>query len=52
MMRLACRILVGQLVINLGADERIILKSFLKRQGVIVWSGFVFIGKGTSCGLL
>jgi hypothetical protein len=37
---------------NLGADERIILKPFLKKQGVIVCIGFVFTGTGTSCGLL
>jgi hypothetical protein len=51
-MRIAYRILVGQLVMNIGVDERIILKSFLKKQGVTVWTGFVFIGIGTSCGLL
>jgi hypothetical protein len=51
-MRTAYRILVKHLVLNLGADERIILKPFLKKQGVIVWIVFVFTGIGTSCGLL
>jgi hypothetical protein len=37
---------------DLGVDSTTILKWFLKRQGVKMWTGFMWLKKGTSGGLL
>jgi hypothetical protein len=37
---------------DLGVDGRIILKCMLKKKGVRVWAGFIWLRTGTSGGLL
>jgi len=53
----AYRILVGKLewrnsLEDLGVDGRIILEWILGKWGVWMWTGFIWLGIGTSGGLL
>jgi hypothetical protein len=56
-MRTAYKILVrnlkeGDYLEDPGIDRRIIFRLILKKQGVIMWTGFIWFRMGTSSGLL
>jgi hypothetical protein len=37
---------------DLGVDRRIILECITKKQDGKVWTGFIWLRRGNSCGLL